>query len=834
MIHLKSTYYPTNYKIKIITNFEDYTFDGYTIIQLVTTKPVSNLTLNAVDLAISSCKLTSKNENFNPSFKLDLEAEELQLTFPKQVNGNFTIEFDYEGKIKDNLKGLYQTQYKVGKDLHTGAVTQFETEDARRMFPCFDEPGMKATIDLEVTTDEKFTVISNTPAKSEEKLTNKKKKVIFEQTPKMSTYLLFLGIADFETMHDKLNNIDVRVITHPNLIQYGKGALEFGLKSLEYCQKYFGIPYPLPKMDLICTPSFAAGAMENWGAILFRENDLLTFPESTTYIQANRIKVVIAHEITHQWFGNLVSPSIWKYIWLNESFAEFFGHNIVDHYLPEVGLWNNVVATQTNVALEADAFKETVPIEIMEQKQTSYNIKTIPIIYNKGGSILRMVEDFVGKDKFQEGLHLYLTKHAYDIASSNDLWSALEEASKKPISKLMESWVLQPGYPMITVQREGKTKLKFVQERFTLLGNKDTLLWMVPLSILLFTPKGEVKKQFLLEQKESVFDTNVEFSSFKINHEHTGFFRVNYVISDLDLLIPHIKNNKLSIMDCWNLENDLYALFRAGKCKLDYYLSFIKIFTSEKLYTSHRSISNHLVELYQIAEGTTKEKISNIGITFHEEILQKIHFSPEKNEPFYYDVIRNTLLLNASYLGSQKAIDFGMTQFELLKSGKSLPPDILDAVFSIAARKTNDLEWFMKKFDNAKNEAEIVILGQVFGEFSNDQILQKVLDDVVFNKIPSRNQSGLIDRLSNNPFAISKMWKFFIANLDNFGKMHQSFQGRSINYIVTNSIDEEIKKDMEKFFADYGKVNQVAKITTEKSFEILTMKLKVKNYLKNA
>ena len=618
MIYLKATCYPTNYKIKIITKFEDFTFDGHTIIQLITNTPVSNLTLNAVDLSITSCKLISKNEKFNPSFKTDIEAEELQMTFPKQVNGNFTLEFDYEGKIKNNLKGLYQTQYKVGKEQRIGAVTQFETEDARRMFPCFDEPGMKATIDFEVQTDEKFTVISNTPIKSDEKLTDNKKKVVFEQTPKMSTYLLFLGIADFETTGGKLNNIDVKVITHPGLIQYAKGALEFGIKSLDYCQKYFSIPYPLPKMDLICTPDFAAGAMENWGAILFRENDLFTFTDSTTFNQSIRIKVVIAHEITHQWFGNLVSPSIWKYLWLNESFAEFFGHNIVDHYYPEIKLWDNIVSTETNIALEADAYIETVPIEIMEQKQTSYNIKTNPIIYNKGGSILRMIEDFVSKDKFQEGLHLFLSKHAYDTASSDDLWNALEETSKKPISKLMESWVLQPGYPLITVQRDGETKLKFTQERFVFLGNNDTLHWMVPIPILLFTIKGEVKKQFFLEQKESVFDTGVEFTAFKINHEHTGFFRVNYKMADLDLLVPYIKNNKLSTMDCWNLENDLYALLRAGKCKLEYYLKFIKNFTSEKLYTSHRSISNHLFELFQIADVNTKKKISENVNIFHE------------------------------------------------------------------------------------------------------------------------------------------------------------------------------------------------------------------------
>lgn len=822
---------PIHYDIQLATDFSDFTFAGKTIVQLDAKESIKSLSLNAADLTINSVKIQAKNDTFDASFKLDLEAEEVLLEFPKQITGSFNVTFDYEGKIQDNLKGLYQTHYKVGKEVHIGAVTQFETEDARRMFPSFDEPGMKATFDLQVITDDKFKLISNMPIISEEKLENKRIKVTFDKTPKMSTYLLFLGIAEFEEIEDKLKDITVKVITHPGLIKYGKGALEFGLKSLDYCQNYFGIPYPLPKMDLICTPSFAAGAMENWGAILFRENDLLTFPNSTTYVQANRIKVVIAHEITHQWFGNLVSPSIWKYIWLNESFAEFFGHNIVDHYLPEIGLWNNVVATQTYVALEHDGYMETVPIEILDQKRTSYNIKTIPIIYNKGGSILRMVEAYVGKDKFQEGLNLHLSNHAYDIASSDDLWNALEEASKKPVSQLMKSWVLQPGYPLVTVSREGKTKLKFSQQRFTFLGNDDQTLWMIPISILFFTTKGEITKQFLLKEKEDTFDAGLEFTAFKLNTEHTGFFRVNYPSSDLDTLGTLVKNDKLSILDSWNLENDLYALFRAGKCSLEYYLKFISNYSSEKLYISHRSISNHLIELLQLAEGKTKEKIIKKAIKFHEEILDTIKYEPVKSEPFYYAVIRNTLLLNASYFGSEKAIDFGMSKFAELKNDKQVPADILDAVLSIAARKTNDLEWFLERFNSAKNEAETVILGAVFGEFSDDVVIQKVLDEVVFNKIPSRNQTSLIDRLSNNPYAIGKMWKFFIANLDNIGKMHQSFQGRTINYIVTNLVDEETKVDMEKFFADYGKINEVAKITTEKSFEILEMKLNFKGFL---
>ena len=234
---------------------------GYTLIDLFSKDPVSSVILNFADLTFNSCILLSAKDKKDLKLTLDHNEEEVHIDLPNAITGEFQIEFKYQGKIKDNLKGLYQTQYKVGNELHTGAVTQFQTEDARRMFPCFDEPGMKATFDLEIIVDKNYSTISNTPIKSEKEIQNNKKHVVFETTPKMSTYLLFLGIAEFETIEDKLGPIIVRVINHPGLSQYGEFALAFGLKSLDYCQKYFNIPYPLPKLDLISTPAFAAGAM---------------------------------------------------------------------------------------------------------------------------------------------------------------------------------------------------------------------------------------------------------------------------------------------------------------------------------------------------------------------------------------------------------------------------------------------------------------------------------------------------------------------------------------------------------------------------------------------
>ena len=588
-------------------------------------------------------------------------------------------------------------------------------------------------------------------------------------------------------------------------------------------------------MDLICTPDFAAGAMENWGAISFREDLLLTFPGSTSKINEMQIKIAIAHEISHQWFGNLVSPSLWKYIWLNESFADFFGTKTVDQYEPDLHVWDFIVGSQTSEALLADSYVETVPIEIQGEDKATYNIKTLPIIYSKGGSIIRMVNDFIGDTLFQKGLQNYLSIHAYNVASSDDLWLALEDASKLPISKLMKTWVLQPGYPLITVARSGNT-LSFHQQRFTFLENSDDTLWLVPITVLFFTEAGKsFKKSFLLDSKESSFDIGRDFKTFKVNHEHTGFYRVKYSLRDIKNLEYYISNEQLSALDSWNLINDIYSLFIAGKINLDIYLQFIINYTSPKLNNSIRSISTQLINLYLLApNGKNKQKISEVGVTFHESYLDKIQYMPQLNETFANTVSRNLLIKNASFLGSQKAIEFCMQQFKDIQQGKTIPPDIIDAVLTIGARKTNDLEWFLNRLSNAKNEVEIINFGTALGEFSDPLIVKKILDEIVFSKIPMRNLDNTIRRLCVNPSAMTdkKLWKFFIANLDNIGRVNEIIQPFIINAIVTNpAVDAETKFDMEKFFADYNKVNPVAKMTTEKSFETVAINIRVKKSL---
>ncbi len=283
-------------------------------------------------------------------------------------------------------------------------------------------------------------------------------------------------------------------------------ALDFGCNALEFCEKYFGIAYPLSKLDLIAIPDFAFGAMENWGAITFRENLLLRYPGITSKSGEGRICEIIAHEIVHQWFGNLVTPSDWKYLWLNESFATYFGYGIVDHYHPDWGIWDQFLLGQTAVAMSRDALIENFPIEIPGGEHVVINSSTAPIIYSKGGSILRQIHGYIGEDHFQSGLQRYLKTHSYACAASDDLWQALETASELPVTRIMKSWIEQPGFPLLEARRDGR-KLSIAQHRFTYLPCDAVQTWMVPVTIVAFSSSGaSTRLNMILDQPLQSFE----------------------------------------------------------------------------------------------------------------------------------------------------------------------------------------------------------------------------------------------------------------------------------------------------------------------------------------
>ncbi|MFH1328261.1 MAG: M1 family metallopeptidase, partial [Candidatus Bathyarchaeota archaeon] len=465
---MESSVWPSHYEIAFEPDLKTFTFHGKETVQLNIKKLTSGVALNAADIKIIDCYLVHKGETINVSIDLNGKKEELQVKFSKKVKGNATLFIDFEGNLNDNLAGFYRSKYRdpTGTTKYL-ATTQFEAADARRAFPCWDSPEYKATFTISLILDSKLTAISNMPELEIRNISKNKKIIKFDRTPPMSTYLVYVGVGEFEFLENKLNDVKLRVATTFGKKNQCNLAMGYLKKFLDFYQHYFQISYPLPKLDLIALPDFAAGAMENWGAITFREAALLYDSKTSSIATKQRIAEIISHELAHQWFGNLVTMKWWNDLWLNESFATFIANKSIEYFYPTWDIWSQFLNSTTLPALELDALKTSHPIEV--DVRTPSQIREIfdAISYNKGGSILKMLEVYLGEEIFRQGLKAYLLNNRYGNATTENLWSTLEKVSRKPIKKIMDTWINQTGYPLVDVNVKN-SELILKQRKFLL------------------------------------------------------------------------------------------------------------------------------------------------------------------------------------------------------------------------------------------------------------------------------------------------------------------------------------------------------------------------------
>ncbi|MBN1832693.1 MAG: M1 family metallopeptidase [Deltaproteobacteria bacterium] len=820
---------PIQYTIHLEPDLNTFRFKGSTSILLEAVDPIREIGLNALELAISSCEVKKNNQYVECAFSVDSDKEEVHVSLPERMIGEIELRFDYFGEINNKMVGFYRSRYVAdGKEKYI-AVTQFEESDARRAFPCFDHPIKKAFFDVEMVIDKDLDAISNCAIIEEKPLNSGKKLVKFQRTPKMSTYLLFFGVGEFEVREAPGGDVRLRLAAMPGMTKYGQFGLEFGKKSLEFAEAYYGITYPLSKLDLIAVPDFAFGAMENWGAITFRENLLLHYLGITSKAGEQRICEVIAHEIAHMWFGNLVSPSDWAYLWLNESFATYFGYGIVAHYHPEWDIWEQFLSGQTNSSLDRDSFRETFPIEIPGGEHVVINTSTAPIIYSKGGSVLRQVEGYMGEDDFREGVRHYLKKHEFGCASSHHLWNAFEEVSSKPVSKMMESWVEQPGFPLVEVRRKGR-ELSLNQKRFTYLENTSDQTWLIPLGVKVFYGNGQTKTtSILFEDKDLKIDVGEDVVAYKVNHRQTGFYRVKYSKEeDLQALGVRAANKELSSEDRWGLQNDLYALVRTGEAALDDYLGFLAYYSTEDAFLSLTSIAGHLFHAFLIMGGKWKKKIVSVGKSFLEGILSKVGYDPVPNETHTLSILRDQILWHLILYGSERATEFCSGQFALLMRGKEIHPDIIASVMKAGALQGDQgvLGWIKRRLETSESEHERMNLLAALGSFGDRGLTEKALA-YTLEKVSARNKFVPITYMAANPHAIPFMWEWYVSHLEELEKLHPIHYERIIACIVPVCAIE-CEQEVKSFYLDYISEKKVAVDVIRLSLERLEVNCRMR------
>ncbi|MCG6909500.1 MAG: M1 family metallopeptidase [Deltaproteobacteria bacterium] len=776
---------PMHYDLRIEPDLESFTFQGRVTIHLRASEPADHILLDCIGLTVRECTLREGEKRRPCDFHLEPEQENLRIVPPTPVSGRIELKIRYTGPIGDNMAGFYRSAYTAadGRKRHI-AVTQFEESDARRALPCMDHPMHKASFDVEMIVPSDLTAISNGAVKAEKPMDSGKKSVRFECTPPMSSYLLFFGVGAFEILRDQK---DPRVagIALPGMAQRLDFGVTFGRKALGFCESYYGIPYPLTKIDLIAIPDFAFGAMENWGAITFRENLLLNDPGGTSALGKQRICEVIAHEIAHQWFGNLVTPSDWKYLWLNESFATYFGFGVVAHYYPEWSTWDQFLQDQTDAAMARDALRDTVPVEIPGGEHVVINTSTAPIIYSKGGSLLRQIEGFIGPENFKQGLRRYLRTHQYACASSHHLWESFEAVSDRPVKEMVEQWVRQPGFPVVDARRENG-RLILEQKRFTYLPAATDAIWPIPVVMDLYTADGNIqRKTILMDRRRQAFDLHDDAAACKLNAGQTGFYRVHYDPADLQALGGLVRQKRLQPEDRWGLQNDLFAMVRAGKETLGNYFAFLGYYEEESADLPLTGIDANLFAAGLVLDKDMWPSLAARGRTFSAGILERIGFEPAARESRATAMLRERVLWHAVLYGEEGALRFTSDQFAALTGGAAVHPDLARSVMQAGALQGGEeaFRFLCRRLESTDSEHERMHILLALGGQQDPGLVRETCR-YTLDRVPDRNRFIPLVALALNPHAIPLMWDWFTAHVGELEALHPLLYERVIAGIV--------------------------------------------------
>ncbi len=791
--------FPVNYDLEFEPDFKKFTFRGREDVSIKISKPVNKITLHAAELEIKQCKISWNGEEIKPKTRLDEKTEELVLTFPKKISGNATLSIDFIGQLNDKLVGFYRSKYKYkGKEKYL-ATSQFEAADARRAFPCWDEPEAKATFDVSLVVDKNHTAISNMSVVSK-KITGKKIRYKFDTTPIMSTYLLYLAVGEFESISSKLGRTMIRVITTQGKKEQGKLSLEFTKQFLSYFEKYFKIAYPLPKLDMIAIPDFASGAMENWGAITFRETILLYDPKTSSTETKQHIAEVIAHEIAHQWFGNLVTMKWWNDLWLNESFATFMATKAVDALYPEWDFWDQFLISEMTGGLSLDSLKSSHPIDVPVKSPSDVRQIFDEISYNKGGCVLMMLENFIGDDNFRRGLHNYLKKHEYANATTEDLWNSLGSISRQPVRQMMNTWVRQVGYPVIEA-RVQDSKLRLSQSRFLLEDNKKSKKgkWIIPLSVR--TGNKTVTK---LMKGPVTIPHKADW--FKVNDGQKGFYRVKYDQSALEALGKQIEEKTISNVDRWSIHHDLFALCMSNKISFRNYLDFVKHYEDEDDYVVLSDIISSLNFFYVLlSKEAVWDEIKEFNRDFFNKIFAKLGWDTVDGERSTTALLRAHVISSLGRLEDQEIVTEAKSRFtNLLKTGQ-LNPDLRGPVYSIIAW-TGDVSTYQKilgLYRKAPTQEEMVRLLSSLANFQDKKLLSKTLLFTLSKEVRTQNLFQPISKMITNPQGkelvlpwIKQNWKGIVSR---FG-VGNPLLNRIIGSVSIEA-DLEKEKEVRKFFA---------------------------------
>ncbi len=816
---------PIRYALTLTPDLGDFTFRGDESIEIEVLEPTSTIALNSAEIAIQSCTLTLSDGSALSPVETSVNEEDETAAFRFGVElpaGRATLALEFSGELNDKLRGFYRSKYRPqdGEGESHIATTQFEATDARRAFPCWDEPALKARFQVTLLIPSDLVAVSNMPVAAEREEGDGLQRVEFAETPPMSTYLLAFVVGDLRAIEQRASDGTlIRIWATAGMEEQGRFALEVSLKLLDYLNDYFGIPYPLEKLDHLAIPDFAAGAMENWGAITYRETAILVDPESSSARTRQIVATIIAHEMAHMWFGDLVTMAWWNDLWLNESFASWMGDKAVDHLFPEWEMWTQFVSDETNDALGLDGLKNSHPIEQEVNNPAEIGQLFDAISYSKGASILRMLEDFLGGETFQQGLHRYLGRHQCGNARTRDLWDALGEASGQPVAAMMDTWVKQTGYPVIDVETSrgprgielAASQSRFVYEHVADPESADDTVWQVPLSAT--TTGGAQPAPLLMDGRRTTMSLELPAGEpadgwVKVNPGQTGFYRVNYSPEDWSRLRPAIQGLALPPSDRLGVQNDAYALTKAGFLPVTEFLSLAEAYSGETDATVWSDLAANLGDLDSLlTPGQDHDRFQAYARRIIRPIGRRVGWAARPEEGHLDSLLRSTVLTELGNYGDDDALSEAQARFAgYVDKPGSVHPDIRTVVLSLAAKRGDqsmyDTMWELQK--DAAREEERVRLLNALTRFEKPKFLEESLRRSLSSEVRVHNTVRMVVGVASNRRGRDLAWEFLKANWEEFDRRYGEggFALMRLVAITERFTTHQRLEDVQRFFAD--------------------------------
>lgn len=831
---------PLLYRLTLQPNLETASFTGHEEIEVTILAPTSSIVLNAIELAIHNATIrTTDGTVLNATITLDSESERATLAFEAELEvGSATLECDFDGILNDRLHGFYRSTFVDDEGVtHTIATTQMEATDARRVFPCWDEPDRKAVFDVTLIVESGLSAFSNSAIIEQNTVSGiddkQWQRVHFAPTMKMSTYLVAFIVGPLEATdeHD-VDGIPVRVVHAPGKAYLSAFALEVAAFSLRFFTEYFNIPYPADKLDLVAIPDFAFGAMENLGCVTFRETALLVDHNNAARVELERVADVVAHELAHMWFGDLVTMGWWEGIWLNEAFATFMEVACVDAFRPAWKRWVSFGVSREG-ALAVDGLHTTRPIEYPVGPPSDADGMFDVLTYEKGCAVLRMLEQYLSPNVFRDGVREYLKIHAYGNTVTQDLWNALESVSGEPVARVMDSWILQGGHPLVSLHEGTLSQQPFtfgppmeVEAGNSAIGEH----WLIPLAIrslpssISYSPEiseGTQQTQRLLLGTEPIHvakllgDSSQKISDAEntspvvvVNAGGWSVCRTSYEPEQLLILASRL--DELDPLERTNLFADTWASTLAGHCKLSDFFAIAANLGSEDEPSTWGAVVSALNLCDRIVAEKDRDYLKQatralLGSKANSLGFDSTHDIDERTPTLRAMLLRTLGTVGADPQIRQRSIELFDNSLSEADRKTPIDPDIEGAVLEIVADqlREGDYETILKRYRHPANPQEEMRSLYALASFPDVDLCLKTFD-LAETEIRTQNAPYVISALFSNLVGGAAVWDRFKSKWDVLlEKFPLNSHSRMLDGVRALCTSEELAQDVQIFLSKH-------------------------------